>query len=783
MPAYSDVCGTLPHYCAHPAGECRTPRNISSRPHTYRSCSGHLRFPRWEIELLDECKKENSSQNAICSDQAHHSHSLEGADPEALLSHQKGVHPRIEYVNKDSARSLIRIESLHHQLAALRETNRTLSRDITDQAQELSAVRKQYMRQTAEVARLSEQYDAVRASSDSATLELAAAKKQLSIAKAEAGLASSDRIDLLKENSHLRQEYTQAMAHIAALQQDLSRLHSVQKNFVEAADSLDRCKQQHAVDQEQILQLQEEVKALLHSRKHALLIEREVDTVRNQNAKLQSELQSARETLKSYQDIADRNCWVGVLKALEDERKRLLALEEECARIHARLECEDRIKDVRERHSQALLQLKSALSNEKTLRQELEKQSNEVVMLTAELSYAKERDTQKTEQLHFALDKAKQLETDTERRKEEIQHLEVENTKLTKELEDSAKKHLDEVAESFAEKQKLRIELDASKDCSNRLAAELQILKEAESHRIEALRRSREEIKALSSQMQELMRHAESAHESQQLQRAEFEATIATLEQHSKSQETALLRTQSVNEEAREETLHSALDVVGLCLYTYFAALLDIAREARRLETMLGSLKQELKQKESSESQMLGRIKLELQEAQQQQDLALIKKKQLRTQLLEATRALHLTRVRNEEDWAEKYAGLEAKLELVQKHHELEVGKRQKQGIEMHRQQQELANCTQLLHRESVERAEAEEAWARSIEEQVQQRVSSLEKDFAMRLAKIRKKVAERAEYKHLLDELLAAERSIMRRWREGMDLWKKAVATSLTVQ
>ncbi|XP_026190436.1 cingulin [Cyclospora cayetanensis] len=536
-------------------------------------------------------------------------------------------------------------------------------------AQELSAVRKQYMRQTAEVARLSEQYDAVRASSDSATLELAAAKKQLSIAKAEAGLASSDRIDLLKENSHLRQEYTQAMAHIAALQQDLSRLHSVQKNFVEAADSLDRCKQQHAVDQEQILQLQEEVKALLHSRKHALLIEREVDTVRNQNAKLQSELQSARETLKSYQDIADRNCW--------------------------------------ERHSQALLQLKSALSNEKTLRQELEKQSNEVVMLTAELSYAKERDTQKTEQLHFALDKAKQLETDTERRKEEIQHLEVENTKLTKELEDSAKKHLDEVAESFAEKQKLRIELDASKDCSNRLAAELQILKEAESHRIEALRRSREEIKALSSQMQELMRHAESAH----------------------------------------------------------------------LETMLGSLKQELKQKESSESQMLGRIKLELQEAQQQQDLALIKKKQLRTQLLEATRALHLTRVRNEEvsnrpcesqsnydcetclqnhhakivadgaakekvcssptnDWAEKYAGLEAKLELVQKHHELEVGKRQKQGIEMHRQQQELANCTQLLHRESVERAEAEEAWARSIEEQVQQRVSSLEKDFAMRLAK-----------------------------------------------
>ena len=78
-------------------------------------------------------------------------------------------------------------------------------------AQELSAVRKQYVQQTAEVAKLSEQYDAVRASADSAAVELAAARKQLSIAKAEAGLATTDRIDLMKENSHLRQEYTQAM--------------------------------------------------------------------------------------------------------------------------------------------------------------------------------------------------------------------------------------------------------------------------------------------------------------------------------------------------------------------------------------------------------------------------------------------------------------------------------------------------------------------------------------------------------------------------------------------
>lgn len=38
--------------------------------------------------------------------------------------------------------------------------------------------------------------------------------------------------------------------------------------------------------------------------------------------------------------------------------------------------------------------------------------------------------------------------------------------------------------------------------------------------------------------------------------------------------------------------------------------------------------------------------------------------------------------------------------------------------------------------RESAERAEAEAAWARTMEEQVQQRVSVLEKDFALRIAK-----------------------------------------------
>lgn len=44
--------------------------------------------------------------------------------------------------------------------------------------------------------------------------------------------------------------------------------------------------------------------------------------------------------------------------------------------------------------------------------------------------------------------------------------------------------------------------------------------------------------------------------------------------------------------------------------------------------------------------------------------------------------------------------------------------------------------CFLLFQRESAERAEAEAAWARTVEEEVQQRVSVLEKDFALRIAK-----------------------------------------------
>lgn len=53
--------------------------------------------------------------------------------------------------------------------------------------------------------------------------------------------------------------------------------------------------------------------------------------------------------------------------------------------------------------------------------------------------------------------------------------------------------------------------------------------------------------------------------------------------------------------------------------------------------------------KDSSEKEALSRMRVQLQGAQQQHEAAVAKKKQLRTQLMEATRALHVTRVRNEE--------------------------------------------------------------------------------------------------------------------------------------
>lgn len=68
-----------------------------------------------------------------------------------------------------------------------------------------------------------------------------------------------------------------------------------------------------------------------------------------------------------------------------------------------------------------------------------------------------------------------------------------------------------------------------------------------------------------------------------------------------------------------------------------------------QLEATLDALRKELKHKDSTEKEILHRVRLELQETQQQHEAAVSKKRQLRTQLMEATRTLHLTRVRNEE--------------------------------------------------------------------------------------------------------------------------------------
>lgn len=76
---------------------------------------------------------------------------------------------------------------------------------------ELSVTRRDFTKQKAEFSKLSDEWEASRASAESMTMELAAARKQLSVVKAEAGQAANDRISLMKENSHLRQQYTQAM--------------------------------------------------------------------------------------------------------------------------------------------------------------------------------------------------------------------------------------------------------------------------------------------------------------------------------------------------------------------------------------------------------------------------------------------------------------------------------------------------------------------------------------------------------------------------------------------
>lgn len=61
-------------------------------------------------------------------------------------------------------------------------------------------------------------------------------------------------------------------AHISALQQELVRLRSSQKDFEQATASLEHCRQMHASDRQQILKLEETVKACIENEQHYLII-------------------------------------------------------------------------------------------------------------------------------------------------------------------------------------------------------------------------------------------------------------------------------------------------------------------------------------------------------------------------------------------------------------------------------------------------------------------------------------------------------------------------------
>lgn len=122
---------------------------------------------------------------------------------------------------------------------------------------------------------------------------------------------------------------------------------------------------------------------------------------------------------------------------------------------------------------------------------------------------ASQREAQKTAQLRATVDEARRLQAAVQRCNEEVECLGAENIKLTRELEDSARKHLEDMSESLAENQKLRLELESSKVQCERLLTEIHLMKETERRHTEALRRSRDDISSLSNQVQDLTRHAD----------------------------------------------------------------------------------------------------------------------------------------------------------------------------------------------------------------------------------------------------------------------------------
>lgn len=107
------------------------------------------------------------------------------------------------------------------------------------------------------------------------------------------------------------------------------------------------------------------------------------------------------------------------------------------------------------------------------------------------------------------MEEARRFENEAQRRLEDVARLEAENAKIAKELECYSKKHFQDLTETLAEKQKLKLELDAATEYNNQLSVELQLMKESNWRQKEELRSSREEITMLSSKVQELMRQAD----------------------------------------------------------------------------------------------------------------------------------------------------------------------------------------------------------------------------------------------------------------------------------
>lgn len=62
-------------------------------------------------------------------------------------------------------------------------------------------------------------------------------------------------------------------AQIASLQQHIGKLCVVEKDFEQAQASLERCRQMHTLDREQILRLEDELKAFTEKEKQLLLIQ------------------------------------------------------------------------------------------------------------------------------------------------------------------------------------------------------------------------------------------------------------------------------------------------------------------------------------------------------------------------------------------------------------------------------------------------------------------------------------------------------------------------------